>query len=598
MSKRSYSEGQEYPARSSRWDSTETSGRWQRNQNPPENYTRDRSGDAAQRNQWQQNSPPRSNKRRREERRSRSRDRNKRSRSRDRVQRSRSTERYQPKDRGSRSISGSRDDKRNSDDDKHSIFAELLGMNGGKERGSSPVPEAPKKLTIDEKARKQRKKVKMNQLCSTVYVRGNNAPPPIEVFTDQASLPQAILDNLTAEDYTSPTPVQKYSVPIICKKYDCMCCATTGSGKTLAFLIPIIANLLNEDEVFRPFFPGKNASASPLVVILAPTRELCIQIDEQVYGMTKNTWISSFAIFGGDNYASQSSQLGKSQIDILSATPGRLIDMVNRCKICFQFIKCVAFDEADNMLELGFEKAITEIMLGRDMPSKESRQTVMFSATFPRKIQELAKKYLKNDFIFVRLGETGRTTRSITQRVKYVEYHQKYPTLLSDLKKTKGKVIVFVSRRQHADKVATFLQSKGLEAGGLHGNMDQDTREDVIHKFKDDAIRILCATDVAARGLDFPEIELVLNFDMPQNLEVYTHRIGRTGRIGAKGISLSYFTSGNTHLAHQLKEYLRESKQEVPSWLSSMTRRGGSSRSKQWKKSGRSGFPSNRWRGA
>jgi len=597
MSKRGYGRGQEYPVRSNRWDSTESNVRWQRNQNPHETYGRDRSRDEAQSNQWQQNSPPRGNKRRREERRSRSRDRTTRSRSRDRVKRSRSTERSKPGDNGSRSKSRNRDERRNSDDDKHSIFAELLGMNGGKERGSSPVPEAAKKLTIDEKARKQRKRVKLNNLCNTVYVRGSNAPPPIELFTDQKSLPQSVLDNLASEDYTSPTPVQKYSVPIICKKLDCMCCATTGSGKTLAFLIPIVSNLLNDDEVFRPFFPGKNACASPLVVILAPTRELCIQIDEQVYGMTKNTWISSFAIFGGDNYASQSSQLGKRQIDILSATPGRLVDMVNCCKISFQFVKCVAFDEADNMLELGFEKAIKEIMLGRDMPSKDCRQTVMFSATFPRKIQDLARKYLKNDFVFVRLGETGRTTKSITQRVKYVEYNEKYPTLLNDLKRTAGKVIVFVSRRQHADKVASFLQKQGLQAGGLHGNMDQDTREDVIHKFKDDTYRILCATDVAARGLDFPEIELVLNFDMPSNFEVYTHRIGRTGRIGAKGKSLSYFAPGNSNLAGQLREYLRESKQEVPSWLVSMTRRGRSGRSKQWRSSGHSGKPT-RWRGA
>lgn len=441
-------------------------------------------------------------------------------------------------------------------------------------------------VSLDEKQRQKRVKMrgKMEKLCSNVFVKGDNAPPPIQDFVDEHQLPQVILDNLRKEQYTSPTPVQRYSIPVLCNKIDCMCCATTGSGKTLAFLIPLIANLLNEAEVFRPFFPGKNACASPLLVILAPTRDLSIQIDEQVYQMTKDTWISSFAIFGGNTFAEQSEQVGKRQIDILSATPGRLLDMVDRCKIGFSFVKCVAFDEADNMLDLGFEKAIREIMLKRDMPERKNRQMVMFSATFPKKIQKLAEKFLKRDFVFIRLGEAGKTTKCITQKIKYMEESDKKNALLRDLIQNQCKVIVFVSRRQRTTKVNNWLMNKGLKSGFLHGNLEQDLRQETIMKFKDDAYRILVATDVAGRGLDFPDVELVINYDLPTDknpkkcLDIYTHRIGRTGRIGSKGVALSYFTVENSGMAWKLADYLKDSSQPVPEWLVNVKRMGGSGR--------------------
>jgi len=495
--------------------------------------------------------------------------------------------RSRSRDRRSRSRDRSR-----SGDDKHSIFAELLGSRVGSEKHErKPFEEENQTrekntVSVDEKQRQKRVKMrgKMDKLCSTVFVRGDDVPPPIQAFIDEPQLPQVILDNLRKEQYSSPTPVQKYSIPVLCKKLDCMCCATTGSGKTLAFLIPLIANLLNEAEVFRPFFPGKNACALPLLVILAPTRDLSIQIDEQVFQMTKDTWVSSFAIFGGNTFAEQSEQVGKRQIDILSATPGRLLDMVDRCKISFSFVKCVAFDEADNMLDLGFEKAIKEIMLKRDMPERKNRQMVMFSATFPKKIQKLAEKFLKERFVFIRLGEAGKTTKCITQKIKWLEEADKKTALLRDLIQNQCKVIVFVSRRQRTMKVCNWLINKGLAAGFLHGNLEQDLRQDTIMKFKDDAYRILIATDVAGRGLDFPDVELVINYDLPTDknpkkcLDIYTHRIGRTGRIGSKGVAVSYFTSENGGMARKLSEYLKDSRQPVPEWLITAYRLSGGRR--------------------
>jgi len=445
-------------------------------------------------------------------------------------------------------------------------------------------------ISLDEKQRQKRIRMrgKMEKLCSNVFVRGDNAPPPIKAFVDEPLLPQALLDNLRNEQYTSPTPVQRYSIPVLVKKIDCMCCATTGSGKTLAFLIPLIANLLNESEVFRPFFPGKNACASPLIVILAPTRDLSIQIDEQVFQMTKNTWITSFAIFGGNTFAEQSEQVGKRQIDILSATPGRLLDMVDRCKISFSFVKCVAFDEADNMLDMGFEKAIKEIMLKRDMPERKNRQMAMFSATFPPKIRKLAEKFLRSDFVFIRLGEAGKTTRCITQKIKYVEEDDKKNALLRDLIQNQCKVIVFVSRRQRTTAVNNWLTNKGIATGFLHGNLDQDLRQETILKFKDDAYRVLVATDVAGRGLDFPDVGLVINYDLPTDknakkcLDIYTHRIGRTGRIGATGEAISYFSYDNAGMAYQLADYLRDSRQPVPDWLLRVPRNSRGGRRSTW----------------
>jgi len=493
--------------------------------------------------------------------------------------------RSRSRDRRSRSRGRSK-----SGDDKHSIFAELLGSRAGGEqverepyREEEDTTMQQSTVSVDEKQRQKRVRMrgKMDKLCSDVFLKGDNAPPPIKAFSDEPLIPQVVLDNLRKEQYCSPTPVQMYSIPVLCQKSDCMCCATTGSGKTLAFLIPLISNLLNEAEVFRPFFPGKNACALPLIVILAPTRDLSIQIDEQVFQMTKDTWISSFAIFGGNTFAEQSEQVGKRQIDILSATPGRLLDMVDRCKISFSFVKCIAFDEADNMLDLGFEKAIKEIMLKRDMPKKENRQMVMFSATFPKKIQKLAEQFLKKSFIFIRLGEAGKTTKCITQRIKYVDEVDKKTILIRDLMENQCKVIVFVSRRQRTMKVTNWLMNKGLAAGFLHGNLEQDLRQETIMKFKDDAYRILVATDVAGRGLDFPDVELVINYDLPTDknpkkcLDIYTHRIGRTGRIGSKGLAISYFTTDNGGMAHKLAEYLRDSSQSVPDWMSKVKRSFG-----------------------
>lgn len=369
--------------------------------------------------------------------------------------------------------------------------------------------------------------------------------------------------------FRKPTPIQRYAIPMIQSGLDILATAQTGSGKTLAFLCPIISNLLNGEEVIRPFFLGKNAMISPLALLIAPTRELVIQIDEQTWKLINGTNLRSFAVFGGINFNDQAEKLNEGQIDILSATPGRLIDMCSRNKVSLNFVKYLILDEADNILDLGLEKQTRDIILKRDLPDKEKRVTVMFSATFPSKIKELAQQFLRTH-IYLKVGEIGSTTKRIKQSIKWVQEEFKKSVLYKDLKllpDQKGKVIIFVSKRLTADSVSRFLIGKGLLSESIHGKQDQWQREECILKYKNDQFQYLVATSVASRGLDFSHICAVFNFDFPITMQDYMHRIGRTGRIGHKGIAISYFNDTNRSLYSSLKCYLSENHLPMPYWL-------------------------------
>jgi len=284
--------------------------------------------------------------------------------------------------------------------------------------------------------------------------------------------------------------------------------------------------------------------------------------------MTRGSWIRSFAVFGGANFEDQAREIEKFQVDILCATPGRLMDMVDGCKVSLEFIRHFAIDEADNMLSLGFKEPVRQIE--QRMPPKDNRQTVLFSATMPDEIRQLSTDFMK-DPVFVRMGPPGSDKPApIMQIVKWVEEPRKRETLIEDIRDATGKVIVFCGQRQRADSMCTYLTETGYSAGCLHGHMDQYLREEAILKFKDDQFRILCATSIAARGIDIPAIEKVVNYDMPPTIQDYTHRIGRTGRIGCKGTAISYFNHSSRSMAGALTEFLRKNKQPVPQWLAEM----------------------------
>lgn len=250
---------------------------------------------------------------------------------------------------------------------------------------------------------------------------------------------------------------------------------------------------------------------------------------------------------------------------ILIATPGRLKDFIDRRRISLAEIEYLGLDEADRMLDMGFEPQIREIIQASDMPPREKRQTVMFSATFPKPIQGLARDFLRTGFVFLEVGRVGSTTELITQVVK--EIFDKNSEIIKDLNDIEGRTLVFVERKVTAEQLGRYLRSQGVNATEIHGDRSQMEREAALRSFKRGVNRVLVATSVAARGLDIDEVKHVINYDLPQDVDDYVHRIGRTGRAGHSGIATSYFTTGDEKIAGDLITLLAENKQNVPQFL-------------------------------
>lgn len=392
---------------------------------------------------------------------------------------------------------------------------------------------------------------------------------PISSFKECEGLGPLVLANLAHEKFEIPTPVQKYALPILVARHDLIASAETGSGKTLAFLCPMIANLSSDGPVMRPFFPGKHATAFPRALVLAPTRELTQQIHAEAQKLVKNTTLVPRAIFGGDNLREQAKSLEQENTDILCATPGRLLDMVKACKVSLSFISYLFFDEGDKMLDMGFEKPMRDIVCKQDMPPREKRQTAMFSATFPGKIMKMVNDFMR-PYMRLKVGATGSVTKNIRQVIKYVGQYEKNKEVMKDLANIRGRTIIFVERKRTCDGLCNFLCDKGQEAVSIHGKLDQWIREEALKSFKKGKARVMVATSVAARGLDVPKVEHVINYDFPSNIETYTHRIGRTGRAGFMGLATSYLNSAARSVIPKLIRLLRSANQDVPSFLSNM----------------------------
>jgi len=447
-----------------------------------------------------------------------------------------------------------------------------------------------------------------------VQVSGNNVPPAVDSF--QASeLSHRITENIRLSGYSKPTPVQKHSIPIALQKRDLMSCAQTGSGKTAAFLLPMI-HILTSEQARQPDqnFARRNRVYYPEGIVMSPTRELSQQIHREARKFMYCTGKRAVCVYGGADIRSQFSELDKG-VSLLVATPGRLGDFLNRDRISLCIVRFVVLDEADRMLDLGFEPQIQEILDAFDMPM--DRQMMMFSATFPTEIQRLAQKYLK-DYIFLAVGRVGSTTDSITQRLVQAEGRtQKIDVLMDLLPTCNGLTLVFVATRRDADHIEHFLRMEGVQAESIHGNRTQQERERALKAFRDGDSPILVATDVAARGLDVPNVKFVINYDLPQTIDNYVHRIGRTGRCGNTGTAISFVSSKeNRNVIRELNILLKEAKQEVPHWFNSYVENaayggGGSYRSRGNRDNGayggrdirqsqsrnqRGGFQRNNWR--
>jgi len=412
-----------------------------------------------------------------------------------------------------------------------------------------------------------------------VEATGNNVPAGIESFAE-VELTPIIESNIALARYTTPTPVQKNSIPVILAKRDLMSCAQTGSGKTAAFLVPIL-NLIYKDG------PAPGASGGgygrrkqfPLALVLAPTRELATQIYDEARKFSYRSKVRPAVVYGGANVGDQMRELERG-CHLLVATPGRLVDFLERGKISLEFCKYLCLDEADRMLDMGFEPQIRRIVEQDNMPGPDVRQTMMFSATFPKEIQMLARDFLK-DYVFLAVGRVGSTSENITQKVVWVEEHDKRSFLLDlmdaaglgakDLDGEASRTLVFVETKRGADSLDEFLHREGFPVTSIHGDRTQREREEALRRFKSGQTPIIVATAVAARGLDIPNVKHVINFDMPSDVEEYVHRIGRTGRMGNLGLATSFFNEKNRNLVKDLVELIVEANQDLPSWLEAMS---------------------------
>lgn len=345
---------------------------------------------------------------------------------------------------------------------------------------------------------------------------------------ENLNLIEPILKALKTEGYTTPTPIQEQAIPIILKQKDLLGCAQTGTGKTAAFALPVL-QLLHQDR--QQHKEPKNIKA----LVLTPTRELAIQIDESFAAYGRHTGLKHLVIFGGVSQNPQTDAL-KRGIDILVATPGRLLDLMSQHFIRLEHLKILVLDEADRMLDMGFVNDVKKIIA--KIPKK--RQTLFFSATMPTEIQHLADTILTNPER-VEVTPVSSTADTIQQSLFYVEKSNK-KALLIHLLKDKGikTALVFTRTKHGADRVAKDLTRAGITAEAIHGNKSQNARQRALANFKSRATRVLIATDIAARGIDIDELTHVINFELPNIPETYVHRIGRTGRAGASGIALSF----------------------------------------------------------
>ncbi|KAI9841160.1 MAG: DEAD-box ATP-dependent RNA helicase [Sclerophora amabilis] len=409
-----------------------------------------------------------------------------------------------------------------------------------------------------------------------VEASGHDVPEAVNKFTNPP-LDGHLLLNIELASYKVPTPVQKYSIPIVMSGRDLMACAQTGSGKTGGFLFPILSQAFLNGPSPLPASSqasyGRQRKAYPTSLILAPTRELVSQIYEESRKFAYRSWVRPCVVYGGADIGSQLRQIERG-CDLLVATPGRLVDLIERGRISLSSIKYLVLDEADRMLDMGFEPQIRRIVEQEDMPVTALRQTLMFSATFPRDIQMLARDFLK-DYIFLSVGRVGSTSENITQKVEYVEDPDKRSVLL-DILHTHGAglTLIFVETKRMADSLSDFLINQGFPATSIHGDRTQRERERALEMFRSGKFPILVATAVAARGLDIPNVTHVVNYDLPTDIDDYVHRIGRTGRAGNTGMSTAFFNRGNRGVVRDLLDLLKEANQVVPTFLENIAREG------------------------
>jgi ATP-dependent RNA helicase RhlE len=368
---------------------------------------------------------------------------------------------------------------------------------------------------------------------------------------EDLNLHPTLLKAVKDQNYTHPTAIQEQAIPILLKKNDVLGSAQTGTGKTAAFALPILHHLINE----RNNNDGKKRIRT---LVVTPTRELAIQIAESFTSYSKYNKITNTVIFGGVKQGTQTTTLSNG-VDVLVATPGRLLDLMGQGYISLKDIGYFVLDEADRMLDMGFIHDIKKIL---DKLPKE-RQSLFFSATMPKNIVELSSQILKFPKQ-VSVNPVSSTAETIQQFIYYTNKADKKNLLLHILKDKNISQLLLFSRTKHgADRIARNLKKKNIRASAIHGDKSQNQRQKSLKSFKDSEIRVLVATDIAARGIDIDKLSYVLNYDIPNESETYVHRIGRCGRAGETGVSISICEPEENEYVRDIEKLIKQKIQEV-----------------------------------
>jgi ATP-dependent RNA helicase DeaD len=351
-----------------------------------------------------------------------------------------------------------------------------------------------------------------------------------------SQLDEKIQKSLEEMGFVEPTPIQKEAIPIALEGHDLVGQAQTGTGKTAAFGIPIVSGISPRERGVK-------------AIVLTPTRELAIQVAHELSLIGKNKGVSAYPIYGGVSIERQINTLRRGRHQIIVGTPGRVKDLINRGVLRLDKVRYAVLDEADQMLDMGFIEDIEEIL----SKTPKKKQTLLFSATMPYEIRKLIGRYLKPDYKSVKVGKQLITPK-VKQRLLFVRSEDKIKALEKLLKEHEGvSTIVFVKTKRDAADIERELQRRGIDARALHGDLTQRQREQVMRAFRDGRVKVLVATDVAARGLDIKGVGLVINYELPENPESYVHRIGRTGRAGQEGTAISLVAEPEKRRLYRIK---------------------------------------------
>jgi ATP-dependent RNA helicase RhlE len=365
------------------------------------------------------------------------------------------------------------------------------------------------------------------------------------IFKD-LTLVAPLLKALQSQGYTQPTPIQQKAIPVILKQKDLLACAQTGTGKTAAFALPILQLLIQQKE--------KSTTSNIKALVLTPTRELAIQIEESFTAYGAYSGLKHLAVYGGVSQFHQVRKL-RQGVDILIATPGRLLDLVIQRHVSLRQIQMFVLDEADRMLDMGFINDVRKIVA--KLPTQ--RQTLFFSATMPAEIVRLSQSILNNP-VKIEVTPVSSTAETVEQAVYFVEKENKRSLLIHLLKNNDiESALVFTETKFGADKLCKALQRENIKVQAIHGNKSQPERQKALNNFKNKAITVLIATDIASRGIDIESLSHVINFELPNVPETYVHRIGRTGRAGASGKAISFCGMEEKSLLRDIHKLIAQS---------------------------------------